>query len=160
MSRSFVNIRVEREHLARLDHLAAIKGVTKSVVIGAALAAYLSPDGDGQCEAVTAGRLERLARQVGRLERGQTLLIETLAFFIRDYLAGTAPVLEPHQEAARARGRARFGQFIEQLARHLQRDGSFVRELEQEFALDKSRFPPLGEESSIRHDFTGSINQP
>ena len=159
MTRSGVNIRVEHQHLARLDHLATIKGVTRSAVIGAALAAYLSPDGGGQCEAVTARRLKRLARQLGRLERGQTLLIETLAFFIRDYLAGMAPALEPHEQAVRARGRARFGQFIEQLARHLQRDGSFVRELEQEFAPDRSRFPPPGEESSIRHDFTGSINQ-
>ena len=160
MTPSSVNIRVEREHLLRIDHLAAMKGVTRSVVIGAALAAYLSPEGGGQCGAATARRLERLARQLGRLERGQTLLIETLAFFIRDYLAGMAPALEPHEQAVRARGRARFGQFIEQLARHLQSDGGFVRELEQEFAPDKSRFPPLGEDSSIRHDFTGSINQP
>jgi hypothetical protein len=93
------------------------------------------------------------------LERGQTLLIETLAFFVRDYLADRAPVLEPQAQVDRARGRARFGQFIEQLARHLQGDGSFVRELEQEFASEKSRFPPLGEERSVRQDFTGSINQ-
>jgi hypothetical protein len=147
VSRSGVNVCVEREHVARLDRLAAMKGVSRSVVVGAALTAYLAPEGGGHCEAATARRLERLGRQLGRLERGQTLVIETLAFFIRDYLAGTAPVLEPHEQAVRARGRARFGQFIEQLARHLQRDGSFVRELEQEFAPDRSRFPPLSEES-------------
>jgi len=157
---SSVNIRVEREHLLRIEHLAAMKGVTRSAVVAAALTAYLSPDGVGKCEAVTARRLERLMRQFGRLERGQTLLIETLTFFVRDYLADRAPVLEPHAQADRARCRARFGQFIEQLARHLQRDGSFVRELEQEFASEKSRFAPFGEESATRRDFTGSTTQP
>jgi len=157
---SDANVRVEREHLLRIDHLAAMKGVGRSAVVTAALIAYLSPEGIERCEAVTARRLERLARQLGRLERGQTLLIETLAFFVRDYLADRAPVLEPDAQADRARGRARFGRFIEQLARHLQRDGSFIRELEQEFASEKSRFPPFGEDSATRHDFTGSTTQP
>jgi hypothetical protein len=159
VSCSGVSVLIEREHVARLDRLASMKGVSRSVVIAAALTAYLSPEGDGRCEAATARRLERLGRQLGRLERGQTLLMETLAFFVRDYLAGTAAVLEPHEQAVRAHGRARFEQFIEQLARHLQRDGSFVRELEQEFAPDKSRFPPVGEESAIRHGFRGGIDQ-
>jgi hypothetical protein len=157
---SAVSIRIEREQLLRIDHLAAMKGVSRSVVVAAALTAYLSPEGDGQCEAATARRLERLTRQLGRLERGQTLLIETLAFFVRDYLADKAPALEPEAQADRARGRARFGQFIEQLARHLQRDGSFVRELEQEFASAQSRFPAFGEESTARRDFTRSTAQP
>lgn len=158
MSHSGANICVEREHLARLDRLATMKGVTRSAILAAALTAYLSPEGGPPCEAATARQLERLTRQLGRLERGQTLLIETLAFFIRDYLAGTAPILEPRREAARARGRARFRRFIEQLARHLQWDGSFIRELAQEFAPDTDRLPPR-EESSIRHEFRGSINQ-
>jgi len=154
-----VNICVELEHVTRLDRLATMKGVTRSAILAAALTAYLSPEGGPPCEAATARHLERLTRQLGRLERGQTLLIETLTFFIRDYLAGTAPTLEPHQEAARAQGRARFRKFMEQLARHLQWDGRFIRELEQEFAPDKNRFPPLREKSSIRHEFRGRINQ-
>ena len=119
MTSSGVNICIEHEHVARLDRLATMKGVSRSVVLAAALHAYLSPEGGTPCEAATARRLESLTRQLGRLERGQTLLIETLVFFIRDYVAGTGPLLEPHQEAARAQGRARFGQFIEQLARQL-----------------------------------------
>ena len=160
MTPSDANVRVARKHLLRIDHLAAMKGVSRSAVVAAALIAYLTPEGVERCEAVTARRLERFARQLGRLERGQTLLIETLAFFVRDYLADRAPVIEPDAQADRARGRARFGHFIEQLARHLQSDGGFIRELEQEFASDKCGLHPLGEESVTRHDFTRSTIQP
>lgn len=136
-----------------------MKGVTRSAILAAALTAYLSPEGGPPCEVATARHLERLTRQLGRLERGQTLLIETLTFFIRDYLAGTAPILDPRQEAARAQGRARFRKFMEQLARHLQRDGSLIRDLEQEFAPNKSGFPFLGEGGSVRHGYSRSIGQ-
>lgn len=102
---------VKLEHARLIDQLAAMKSMTSSEVIAAALAAYLSPE---------TGRLDKLVRQLERLERGQTLLIETLALFIRDYLADTTPVLEANDLTARAQTRVRFGQFIEQLAGHLQ----------------------------------------
>jgi hypothetical protein len=38
------------------------------------------------------------------------------------------------QEAARAQGRARFADFVAQLARHLQRGGSLVGEVWREIA--------------------------
>ncbi|MNY81268.1 hypothetical protein D3C86_2227450 [compost metagenome] len=39
---------------------------------------------------------------------------------------------EGQQDAARAQGRARYVQFIEQLGRHLQRGRSLVREVHEE----------------------------
>ncbi len=106
-----VAVPLKLEHARLIDQLAAMKSTTSSEIIAAALAAYLFPE---------AGRLDTIARQLERIERGQTLLIETLALFIRDYLAGTAPVLEANDLTARAQSRVRFGQFIEQLACHLQ----------------------------------------
>lgn len=149
MTRSGHSVHLKRSHVELLDQLATMKGVSRSEIIAAALAAYLSSGVAERWEVVTTPRFDKFAHQLEQLERGQTLLIETLALFIRDYLAGTAPVLGPHQEEDRARGRARFGQFIEQLACHLQRDGSFVRELEQELSPGESRFPPLDEEHSL-----------
>lgn len=102
-----IAVRLKVEHARLVDQLAAMKGMTREELIAAALAAYISSQGS-------------LARQFERLERGQTLVIETLALFIRDYLAGTAPVLEADDLMARAQTRVRFGQFIEQLAGHLQ----------------------------------------
>lgn len=132
MSRTRLNIFIEPEHAKRLDQLAVHKGVSKSAIIAAALASFLSPDGGDQREAAMAKRLDRLSRQFDRLERDQNILIETVALFVRYFLTVSIPVPEGHQDAARAHGRARYAQFIEQLARHLQRGRSLVREVHED----------------------------
>jgi len=43
-----------------------------------------------------AKRLDRLSRQVERIERDQSILIETLALYIRYYLTVSTPVPETH----------------------------------------------------------------
>lgn len=134
MTRARLNIFIEPEHARRLDQLAVHKGVSKSAVIAAALASFLSPDGGDQREAAIAKRLDRLSRQFDRLERDQNILIETLALYVRYFLMVSIPVPEGQQEAARAQGRARYVQFIEQLGRHLQRGRSLVREVHEDIA--------------------------
>lgn len=132
MSRARLNIFIEPEHAKRLEDLAAHRGVSKSSVIAAALASFLSPDGGDQREAAMAKRLDRLSRQFDRLERDQNILIETLALYVRYYLTVSIAVPETQQDAARAQGRARYAQFIEQLGRHLQRGRSLVREVKED----------------------------
>lgn len=132
MTRARLNIFIEPEHAKRLDQLAARKSVSKSAVIAAALSSFLSPDGDDQREAAFAKRLDRLSRQFERLERDQNVLIETFALYLRYFLTVSIPVPEAQQEAARAQGRARYLQFIQQLARHLQRGRSLVREVHED----------------------------
>lgn len=136
MSRTRLNIFIEPDHAKRLDQLAAHKGVSKSAVIAAALASFLSPDAADQREAAMGKRLDRLSRQFDRLERDQSILIETVALYIRYFLTVSLPVPEGQQDAARAQGRARYAQFIEQLARHIQRGRSLVREVHEEAAPD------------------------
>lgn len=130
--RTRLNIFIERDHAARLDDIAAHRGVSKSSVIAAALSAYLAPDVAEQREVALTKRLDRLSRQFERLERDQGILIETVALFVRHYLTLALPVPEHQQEAVRAQGRARYAQFIEQLARHVQRGRSLVREVQEE----------------------------
>lgn len=127
-----MNVFILPEHARRLDVLAAKKGVSKSSIVAAALASWLSPDAADQREAAVSKRLDRLARQFERLERDQNILIETLALYVRYYLTVSTPVPEAHQEAARAQGKARFEQFVEQLGRHLLRGRSLVREVVEE----------------------------
>jgi hypothetical protein len=134
VSRARLNVFLEREHAKLLEELATMKRTSKSGIVAAALASYLSPEGADRREALTARRLGQLSHQFDRLERDQAILIETVALFVRHQLAVTVPIPEAHQDAARAQGRARFEQFIEQLARHLQRGHSLVRDVFQEIA--------------------------
>jgi hypothetical protein len=140
MTRARLSVFIEPDHGRRLDQLATMKGVSKSAIVAAALASYLSPDGGDRREAAIATRLDRLVRQYDRLERDQTILIETVALFVRHTLTVTAPVPAAHQDAALAQGRARFAQFIDQLARRLQQGKSLVKEVHEEIFPDQSRF--------------------
>ena len=140
MSRTRLNLFIEPEHARRLDELATMKGLSKSSIVAAALASFLSPDSGDQREAAIAKRLDRLSRQFDKLERDQNILIETLALYVRYFLTVSTPVPEAHQEAARAQGRARFEQFIEQLGRHLLRGRSLVKDVVEEIQPDQSQF--------------------
>lgn len=140
MSRSRLNLYIEAEHARRLDQVAAMKGVSKSSIIAAALASWLSPDAGDQREAAIAKRLDRLSRQFERLERDQGILIETLALYVRYFLTVSTPIPEAHQEAARAQGKLRYTQFIEQLGRHLLRGQSLVKEVHGDIKTDSRAF--------------------
>jgi len=141
MTRARLNIFIEPEHAKRLDQVAAHRGVSKSAVIAAALASFLSPDGGDRREATIAKRLDRLSRQFDRLERDQSVLIETVALYIRYFLTVSIPVPEGQQETARTQGRARYVQFIEQVARHIQRGRSLVREIHEDIGPAEAAEP-------------------
>jgi hypothetical protein len=143
-----LNLFIQPEHAKRLDELAAKKGVSKSSIVAAALASWLSPDAADQREAAIAKRLDRLSRQAERLERDQNIQIETLALFIRYFLTVSTPVPEAHQDAARAQGKARFEQFVEQLGRHLLRGRSLVRDVVEELHPDPMRMDEAQERAS------------
>jgi hypothetical protein len=146
MSKARLNIFIEPEHRKRLRRLAALKGETQSAIVAAALSSFLSPDGADRREAAIISRLDRLSHQFDRLERDQTILIETVALFVRYTLSVSAPIPEAHQTAARAQGRMRFNQFVDQLGRHLQRGGSLVRQVHQEIVPDESGFAGLADD--------------
>ena len=146
MSRTRLNIFLEPDHARRLDELAAMKGLSKSSIIAAALASFLSPDSGDRREATMAKRLDRLSNQFSKLERDQNILIETVALYVRYFLTVSTPVPESHQEAARAQGRARFEQFIAQLGRHLLKGRSLVKEAHEEIVPAHTHFSgPTGD---------------
>ena len=131
-ARTRLNVFIEPEHAKRLAQVAANQGVSKSAVMAAALSGYLSPETAERRETRVVQRLDSLSRQFERLERDQNILIETVALYVRVFLTISIPVPDGQQEAARAQGRARYAQFVEQLGRHLQRGRSLVREVHEE----------------------------
>lgn len=130
MSRARLNLFIQPEHAKRLNELAIKKGVSKSSIVATALASWLAPQSGEQRDTAITKRLDRLSRQFERLERDQNILVETVALYIRYYLTVSTPVPEAHQDAARAQGKLRFTQFVDQLGRHLQRGRSLVTDLQ------------------------------
>ena len=87
----------------KLADYAARKRVPQALVVEAALASHLSPDGADRLEAALARRLDRMTRQMERLERHVTISNEALAR-VRALLA------DQHAAAARHRSRGRADQ--------------------------------------------------
>src|SRR5205807_8150501 len=119
--------------------LAAKRRVSKSSVIEAAIASLLSPDSVDMREAAFVRRLDRHTRQIERVERDLAIAIETVALFIRFWLAVTPSLPESAQAAAKAKGAERYRDFVETLGRRLQRGNSLVREISFEIWPEQQR---------------------
>ena len=117
---------------AALDALAARRKVSKSQIVEAALAAFLSPDGTDQREAAIVRRLDRLTRAVERLERDVTIGNEAVALFVKFWLSTTPPLPDTMREAAQASGRERYEGFVETLARRLAKGGTLAKEVSED----------------------------
>lgn len=116
--------------LARaLDEMAARTRRPKSEVVRAAVASFLSPDGSERMEAAVTRRLDRMSRQIERLERDMTIGNEAIALFIRAWLTATPPLPEGAQAAAQAKGRERYEGFVDALGRRVASGRTFAREV-------------------------------
>ena len=73
------------------------QGKSKSLIAEAAIASFLSPDAAERQEATFARRLDRLVRQMERLERDVGIAVESLALFVRFWLTATPALPEQAQ---------------------------------------------------------------
>src|SRR5690348_8343198 len=121
-----LNVYLETDQANRLDEFAAHRGISKSKVAAAALASVMSLDSADRREAAISCRLDRLSRQLDKVEQDQNIAIETFALFIRYYLSVTPVIADTQQLAAWAQGRGRFAKFVKELSRQLQRGRSLV----------------------------------
>jgi predicted transcriptional regulator len=103
----------------KLADYAVRKRVPQALVVETALASHLSPDGADRLEAALARRLDRMTRQIERLERHVTISNEAIALFVRFWLTSTPPLPDTAQAAAQAKGRERYDGFVEALGRRL-----------------------------------------
>ena len=114
------------DELAKVSHK---RNVSKSSVIEAAVASLFSPDSADVRDAAFIRRLDRITRALERIERDQVIAVETVALFIRFWLAITPPLGLAEQDSAKAKGVERYRDFVETLGRRLQRGHSLVREV-------------------------------
>jgi len=139
--RDRMNVYFPPELLKQISDLADRKKLSRSAIVEAAVASFLSPDGEDRREAAFARRLDRLSRQMQRLERDVGLTAETLALFIRFWLTITPPLPNDAQAVAQMKGRERFEGFVEALGRRLQKGQNFLREIPQDIIHTKADDP-------------------
>jgi predicted transcriptional regulator len=120
------------------DH-AARKRVPQALVVETALSSFLSPDSFERTETALGRRLDRLTRQVERLERQITISNEALALFVRFWLAATPALPDAAQPAAQAKGRERYEGFVEAVGRRLAKGQSLAKEVS--FEVDPRSAP-------------------
>jgi hypothetical protein len=105
------------------------KGISRSSVADAALLSFLSADGTDRMEAAFSRRLDRLTRQVQRLERDVAIGTETLALFVRFWLTVAPSLPADAQASAQTKGRERYENFVEALARRLAKGQTLLQEI-------------------------------
>ncbi|MDF0544923.1 ribbon-helix-helix domain-containing protein [Sphingobium sp. H39-3-25] len=127
-----LNVYFPPELARQVSELAIRRRISRSAIVEAAVASYLSPDGGDRLEAAFARRLDRLSRQVQRLERNTGLTTETLALFVRFWLSVTPPLPDEDQAAAQVKGRKRYEGFIETLGRRYASGKSLLDEIPED----------------------------
>lgn len=138
MKKARLSVYLDPQLSKELADYASHRRASMSLVAEAAIASFLSPDSAERQEAVLARRLDRISRQLERLERDTGIGIETLALFVRFWLSATPQIPEDHQDAAQAKGRQRYERFVEALGRRRSQGKKFIEEVSEDL-------PPTGE---------------
>jgi predicted transcriptional regulator len=131
--------RLPPELATSLADFAARKRVPQALVVETAVASYLSPDGSERLEAALGRRLDRLSRQMDRMERHVTITNEALALFVRFWLTTTPTLPDTAQAAAQTKGKERYEGYIEALVRRLAKGQTLAKEISEDVdRLNKS----------------------
>jgi len=128
------SIRLPSDIARRLADHASARRTTQAAIIEAALESFLSPDAAERLEAALARRLDRLTRDLGRLEWNVELSNETLALFVRNWLNATPSLPESATQVARMQGRERWERFVDTLNRRMELGPRFRTEVAQDVA--------------------------
>jgi len=137
--RTRMNVYFPPELLRQLIDVADRKRLSRSSIVEAAVTSFLSPDGADRMEAAIARRLDRISRQVQRLERDLTISTETLALFVRFWLTVTPPLPADAQAAAQVKGRERYESFVEALGRRLANGATLSQEIPNDVISSEPR---------------------
>ncbi|MBI1686779.1 CopG family transcriptional regulator [Caulobacter hibisci] len=108
-----------RDLVLALDEASRRTRRSKSEIVQAALASYLSPDSDEAAEAAVVRRLDRIGRELERIERDVTISNEAVALFVKAWLTATPSLSAGDQRAQNAKGQERYTGFLEALSRRL-----------------------------------------
>lgn len=133
-----ISVYLDPETMRLLADYAARRDQPQSLIAEAAIASFLSPDAAEQREAAVAKRLDQLDRRMARLERDLGISVETLAVFVRFWLATTPTLPEPAAQAARAKAGERYEAFLGALGRRIAKGPRLAQEVSEEGTVPKA----------------------
>lgn len=124
-----INVYLEDHVAAQLTLICKRPGSNKSRIVNDALDRFFNPEKDTETSTALIRRLDRMSRSMDRMDRNQSIEVETLALFIRYFLTITPPLPESDQASAHALGRERFEVFVAQVGRRLAHDKNLLSEV-------------------------------
>ena len=127
-----ISVYIDPDIKTMLADYAARHEQSQSMIAEAAIASFLSPDDAERREAAIAKRLDQVDRRMTRLERDIGISVETLAIFVRFWLATTPALPEPAAQAARAKAGERYEAFITALGRRLAKGPKLRQEISED----------------------------
>ena len=133
-----ISVYLDPATMGLLADYAARRGQPQSLIAEAAIASFLSPDAAEQREAAIAKRLDQMDRRMARLERDLGISVETLAVFVRFWLATTPALPELVAQAARAKAGERYEAFVAALGRRLAKGTTLAHEVSEDSGAYKT----------------------
>lgn len=130
-----ISVYLDPPVMTMLADYAARRDQPQSLIAEAAIASFLSPDAAERREAAITKRLDQLDRRMVRLERDVGIAVETLAVFIRFWLATTPTLPEPAAQAARAKAGERYDAFVTALGRRLAKGPKLQQEIAEDVGM-------------------------
>ena len=143
-TRTRMNVYFDPTLLKQVEALALRRNISKSAIVEAAVASFLSGDTSEKLEAALSRRLDRLGRQIGTLDEDLAVLGETVSLFVNIWLASTPPLPESAQASARAKGAERFERFMQTLGKRLASGDRFLKELSRDVESASDGIAPDG----------------
>ena len=131
-SRTRMNVYFDPALLKQVEALALRRNISKSAIVEAAVASFLSGDTTEKLEAAMSRRLDKLGREIHALDEDLAVLGETVSLFVYFWLAATPPQPESAQASARAKGAERFEGFMQTLGKRLATGDRFLKEISRE----------------------------
>ncbi|RWE35896.1 CopG family transcriptional regulator [Mesorhizobium sp.] len=138
-----ISVYLDAAIMKMLADFAARQEQSQSMIAEAAIASFLSPDAEERREAAIAKRLDSVDRRLTRQERDIGIGVETLAVFVRFWLATTPALPEPAAQAARAKAGERYEAFVAALGRRLAKGPKLRQEISEDIdPIDGVKMPP------------------
>ena len=149
-TRTRMNVYFDPELLKQVEALSLRRQVSKSAIVEAAVASFLSGDTSDRLEAAMSRRLDKIGRQIGTLDEDLAVLGETISLFVHFWLTMTPPLPDSAKQSARIKGNERFEGFMQNLGRRLATGDRFLKELSRD--LDSLPDDPVPEEAQTNGD--------